>query len=118
MGEVIFGHFGNRSSAETPNTANEAIPEASQEYDGYEKRESKTSASDLLKMVEIRKVVNPLLERDAMALMHIRRYNELVLGYSGDELRGWLQNSDISEWKKKPWFFAAVCDEMRRRIDV
>lgn len=36
--------------------------------------------------------------------------------YSNEELIGWLTNSGVEEWQKKPSFFHAIYDEMAARL--
>ena len=69
-------------------------------------------------MMRIKSFVTPLLATDPVAVRRVKRYVPTVRKYTNIELIKWVEKTEESEWRLNPWFYCAVCDEMKKRLEA
>jgi len=99
MGNVIEGRFGGKKESKTSLTIERAAVLAP-------------------KLMETKIFVQSLLNTDPLAQKRVDAQHPLVAGYSDEELARWIADSGETEWRAKPFFFSALCDELKMRCDV
>ena len=70
------------------------------------------------RLVEVKLFVHSLLNTDVEATTRVATQRAVVREYTDSELMNWLKDTREGDWRNKPYFFSALCDEFKMRCDA
>ena len=69
------------------------------------------------RMIDVLNLANSVLQADPQSGKRVAVKREIVQEYSDTEIIGWIDKGDDMEIRKNPYFYKAICEEAKARLD-